>query len=105
MYTLHNVGDQALLVEFENEISMEVNRKVMALKRALEERRIPGTGELIPTYRSLVIHYDPLTADLEQLKEAIDQSAGNLDLAALPKAIVTEIPVLYEGEYLSLIHI
>ena len=31
MYTLHNVGDQALLVEFENEISMEVNRKVMAL--------------------------------------------------------------------------
>ena len=36
MYTLHNVGDQALLVEFENEISMEVNRKVMALKRALE---------------------------------------------------------------------
>ena len=99
MYTLHNVGDQALLVEFENEISMEVNRKVMALKRALEERQIPGTGELIPTYRSLVIHYDPLTADLEQLKEAIDQSVGHLDLAALPKAIVTEIPVLYEGEY------
>ena len=99
MYTLHNVGDQALLVEFENEISMEVNRKVMALKGALEAHRLPGIGELVPTYRSLAIHYDPLTADLEQLKEAIDQSAGHLDLAALPKAIVTEIPVLYEGEY------
>lgn len=99
MYTLHNVGDQALLVEFENEISMEVNRKVMALKGALEARRLPGVGELVPTYRSLVIHYDPLTADLDQLKEAIGQSAGHLDLAALPKAIVTEIPVLYEGEY------
>ena len=44
MYTLHDVGDQALLVEFENEISMEVNRKVVALKRALEERRLPGVG-------------------------------------------------------------
>lgn len=44
MYTLHNVGDQALLVEFENEISMEVNRKVMALKGALEAHRLPGIG-------------------------------------------------------------
>ena len=99
MYTLHDVGDQALLVEFENEISMEVNRKVVALKRALEERRLPGIGELIPTYRSLVIHYDPLTADLDQLKEAIDQGVKHLDLSSLPKSIVTEIPVLYEGEY------
>ena len=85
MYTLHDVGDQALLVEFENEISMEVNRKVVALKRALEERRLPGIGELIPTYRSLVIHYDPLTADLDQLKEAIDQGVKHLDLSSLPK--------------------
>lgn len=99
MYTLHDVGDQALLVEFENEISMEVNRKVVALKRALEERRLPGIGELIPTYRSLVIHYDPLTADLDQLKQAIDQGVKHLDLSSLPKSIVTEIPVLYEGEY------
>ena len=82
MYTLHDVGDQALLVEFENEISMEVNRKVVALKRALEERRLPGIGELIPTYRSLVIHYDPLTADLDQLKQAIDQGVKHLDLSS-----------------------
>lgn len=48
MYTLHDVGDQALLVEFENEISMEVNRKVVALKRALEERRLPGSENSSP---------------------------------------------------------
>ena len=84
MYTLHDVGDQALLVEFENEISMEVNRKVVALKRALEERQLAGIGELIPTYRSLVIHYDPLAADLDQLKEAIDQGVKHLDLSSLP---------------------
>jgi len=98
-YTLHDVGDQALLVEFENKISIEVNRKVVALKRALEEQRLFGVGEMVPTYRSLLLHYDPLKADPEQLKEAIDQSVRHLDLSALPKAIVTEIPVLYEGEY------
>ena len=98
-YTLHDVGDQALLVEFENKISIEVNRKVVALKRALDEQRLFGVGEMVPTYRSLLLHYDPLKADPEQLKEAIDQSVRHLDLSALPKAIVTEIPVLYEGEY------
>ncbi|MCF2556424.1 5-oxoprolinase subunit PxpB [Fournierella massiliensis] len=98
-YTLHDVGDQALLVEFENKISIEVNRKVVALKRALEEQRLFGVGEMVPTYRSLLLHYDPLKADPEQLKEAIAQSVRHLDLSALPKAIVTEIPVLYEGEY------
>ena len=98
-YTLHDVGDQALLVEFENKISIEVNQKVVALKRALEEQRLFGVGEMVPTYRSLLLHYDPLKADPEQLKEAIAQSVRHLDLSALPKAIVTEIPVLYEGEY------
>lgn len=98
-YQLRFVGDQGLLVEFENEISIAVNRKVVALKQALERRALPGVGELIPTYRSLVLHYDPMTADLDQVREAVDQCAGNLSLTDLPKAVVTEIPVLYEGEY------
>ncbi len=98
-YTLRYVGDQALLVEFENEISMEVNQKVRALKFDLEQKKIPGMGELVPTYRALLVHYDPLRADLDQLKEAIKTSAANMDLSQLPRAIVTEIPVLYEGEY------
>ena len=98
-YTLRYVGDQALLVEFENEISIEVNQKVRALKYDLEQRTIPGIGELVPTYRALLIHYDSLRADLDQLKETIQASAASLDLSHLPRATVTEIPVLYEGEY------
>ena len=98
-YTLRYVGDQALLVEFENEISIEVNQKVRALKYDLEQRTIPGMGELVPTYRALLIHYDSLRADLDQLKETIQASAASLDLSHLPRATVTEIPVLYEGEY------
>lgn len=98
-YTLRYVGDQALLVEFENEISMEVNQKVRALKFDLEQKKIPGMGELVPTYRALLVHYDPLRADLDRLKEAVRTSAANMDLSQLPRAVVTEIPVLYEGEY------
>lgn len=78
---------------------MEVSQKVRALKFDLEQKKIPGMGELVPTYRALLVHYASLRADLDQLKEAIKTSAASMDLSQLPKAIVTEIPVLYEGEY------
>lgn len=99
LYTLRYVGDQALSVEFENEISIAVNQKVRALKHALEGRPVPGLGELVPTYRALLVHYDPLRTDLDQLLEKIDSAVSHLDTSKLPKAVVTEIPVLYEGEY------
>ena len=53
-------GDCAVTVEFENEISIETNRKVIALKYRIEGEHVPGIRELVPSYRSLLIHYDPL---------------------------------------------
>lgn len=99
LYTLRYVGDRALSVEFENEISIAVNQKVRTLKHTLESCSMPGLGELVPTYRALLIHYDPLQTDLDQLLEHIETAVSHLDTSQLPKAIVTEIPVLYEGEY------
>ena len=98
-YTLRYVGDQALSVEFENEISIEVNQKVGALMHNLAGRQLPGLGELVPSYRALMIHYDPLRTDLEALLAAIDDAAAHPDVSQLPPAIVTEIPVCYEGEW------
>ena len=94
-YTLRYVGDQALSVEFEEEISLPVNRKVTALYQALAACRIPGVGELVPTYRALLIHYDALRTDLKALTAAVERCAAHLVLTKLPKALVTEIPVLF----------
>ena len=98
-YQLHNVGDQGLLIEFEPEISIGISQKVWALKYALEKQRLRGVRELVPAYRSLLIHYDMLTSDLDQILSAVDYCVRTLDLSQLPNATVTEIPVLYEGEY------
>ena len=92
-------GDSALLVEFENEISLEVNARVRALKYALEESPFPGMGELIPTYRALLIHYDPLKIRLAPAREEVKARLGHMDQVSLPEAIVTEIPVCYDKEY------
>ena len=52
-------GDRALVADFGNVISEEVNRRVNALKKALLAEQIEGVREMIPTYRSLLIEYDP----------------------------------------------
>lgn len=95
-------GDSALSAEFENEISLEVNQKVLALMNSLEAKRVnlPGMLELVPSYRSVLIHYDPLKTDLDSLVNQINECTLHLDISDSSEAVITEIPVLYEpGEY------
>lgn len=98
-YTLHHVGDHGLCVEFANEISLSTNQKVCALKMALEKQAIYGIQELIPTYRSVLILYDPLLVDWTTIKTAVEECVRNPGNLQQSKAVITEIPVLYEGEY------
>jgi len=59
-------GDTAFTVEFGNEISPEINGKVMALHaeigRAKAAGSLAGVVETVPTMRSLMVSYDPLEA-------------------------------------------
>lgn len=98
-YRLCPVGDRAVSVEFENEISLTVNQKVRALTHTLTEKKHHGLVELVPSYRALLIVYDPLTISLHRLEHLIETAVQHLDSVAMPRELVTEIPVLYEGEY------
>ena len=64
-------GDSAITVEFGNEISAEINASVHALDKALHKKNILGIVETVPTYRSLLIMYDPCSTGGEQLKPMI----------------------------------
>lgn len=97
--TIRYAGDRAILAEFENEISIEVNAKVRALKYSLEKDPFPGMRELIPTYRALLIQYDPMTVRSRKVIELVRERLSNLAEVSLPRPIVTEIPVIYEGEF------
>lgn len=51
-------GDSALLIEFGDTIDLEVNRRVTALAEAINVAQIQ-VEEVVPTYRSLLVCYDP----------------------------------------------
>lgn len=92
-------GDTALLVEFGNVISLEVNRKVIALNEAILEAEIHGVEELVPTYRSLLVRYNPSKTSYEQLVfriKDIEKTLKEPRVEAEGRKII--IPVVYGGE-------
>jgi len=91
-------GDSAITVEFSRNIDDAANQRVLALDRALANEPISGVTETVPTYRSLLVHYDPVVIDFDTLGERL------VALAQLPAPPTTKtrrwrIPVTYGGEH------
>lgn len=91
-------GDSAVCVEFGNEISPEINRKIRAFKIALEKEQIEGIVETVPTYRSLLVVYEPETVSFGELTKRFDEVMKHIGSIRIPLPTVVEIPVLYGGE-------
>jgi len=93
-------GDSALIVEFGNVISPEVNRRVQALHYAVSNIKLPGVGECVPTYRSLLITYDQIKLGYEKLVSVIKDLEKTLETYP-PKSRGRKavIPVVYGGEF------
>ena len=87
-----------MCVEFGNEISEAINAKIRAYNIALQNSKIPGIVETVPTYRSLMILYDPEVILCAPLMEELRGLLGKLDQIRIPPSEVIEIPVLYGGE-------
>ncbi|MGI6574277.1 MAG: 5-oxoprolinase subunit PxpB [bacterium] len=92
-------GDRALVVEFGNKVSLDINKKVRALVLTLHRNPIAGVEELVPSYRSVLIYYDPLRLPLFELEERLGLLLADLAEGEDKKAEVTIIPVCYGGEY------
>lgn len=60
-------GETALVVEFGTGVDPTINDRVLALDEAVRALKLEGVRETVPTYRSLMIHYDPLVLDRETL--------------------------------------
>ncbi len=92
-------GDSSLLIEFEQVISPEVNQRIAACMKLIRAQQIEGIVDMIPTYCSLLVNYNPMVIsyrDLYKRLEAIVKMDVKLDAG---NKKVWEIPVLYGGEY------
>ncbi|MTH66207.1 5-oxoprolinase subunit PxpB [Paracoccus shanxieyensis] len=90
-------GDQALTVQLSDRIDEAVNARVIALAAALDRAAIPGILEHVPTYRSLLVRYDPLTIRGHQVEQRIRALLAGLT-AGQDRGRHWRVPVHYGGE-------
>ena len=93
------MGDRSLLVELGDDISLAVNQKVQEVFSAIDRQRSKGILDLVPSYRSLLMIYDPLCISLDEIKAGIKDIWNNPDQSRLPQPQTVKIPVVYGGEY------
>ena len=92
-------GDKALCVELGYGISPEINHRVRNLSLALGRQQIPGITDLVPTYRSILVYYDPILISYAELEAKIRSLEDHLVEAVAVVPRVVEIPTVYGGDY------
>ena len=76
-------GDTALVVEFGNRMDRHISALVLNLFRRLGDAGIAGVVEAVPTFRSLLIHYDPLVLRARELEARLEPLIDGLEAEAM----------------------
>jgi inhibitor of KinA len=90
-------GDTALVVEFGDEIDRAMSERVLRLAEQVRNAAIAGVIETVPTFRSLMVHYDPLVTsgvrlagDIRALARSVGSAARRRRLWRLPACYALE---------------
>lgn len=92
-------GDCSFVIQFGNEISPEINRKIRKMIEDLKKQDIDGLIEMVPTYCSMLVSYDPCKISYNEIKSKVEEL---LKLASesteSDEVTLVEIPTLYNDE-------
>ncbi|WP_242876012.1 5-oxoprolinase subunit PxpB [Cellulosilyticum sp. I15G10I2] len=92
-------ADTAITVQFGNEINENIHNNIMAFCMLLEQANIEGVIELVPTYTTVMIHYDPGVILFDEIVQLLKELIKHMHTINLPKGQVIEVPVCYGGKY------
>ena len=88
-------ADNAVIVEFGDRIDRAISDQVLGLAARLRASEIAGVIEVVPTFRSLMVHYDPLRTSAREIIGAIERVSTN-ETAPNRKRRLWRVPVCYE---------
>ena len=90
-------GDRALTVEFGNEINEQINAHLMGFINKVKENHIKGIEEMIPSFRAVLVHYNPALHSYSQMSEIIRGVLNQQISDVGHKRRIVEVPVCYEN--------
>lgn len=94
-------GEQGMVVDFGSEISAEINMHVQHLVRRLADQDVVGITEIVPTYRSVMLYFDPVVINREELAAIVKRHLQPKDTEDGPQnsSKVIHVPVCYGGVF------
>ncbi len=92
-------GDSALVVELAPRIDPAINAHAIAIAKALRELGRSDLLDIVPTYRSVAVYFDPLKTDASELRATVARVSESVGELAIPERPPIEVPVCYGGEY------
>ena len=98
--TISPVGDCAISIDFGQVIDPKINRHIRQTIERIQELKLDGITELVPTYCALLIQYDAMLysySDICNLMEPLLEPSATDD--ANERVTVIEIPTVYGGEF------
>ncbi|PPA69894.1 5-oxoprolinase subunit PxpB [Jeotgalibacillus proteolyticus] len=102
-YSLHPLGDQAILIEFPQEVNEEIHSLVQGVKGRIEKEKWEWAVEVVPAFASIAIHYDIRKLQIQSLPYSFVEAEVKkllFDGGSMAEASFREvsIPVLYGGK-------
>lgn len=98
-FTITIAGDSALNLEFAHVISPETSAKIRMAADNLTADPIEGITELVPTFCSLMVYYNPLVITFDELSSRLQGKLRDVGEADLSVRKIVQIPVCYGGDF------
>lgn len=99
------IGESVVVVEFEERIDRDINARAVALAARVRAATIPGIRDVVPTFRSVAVYFDPLRTDYDALVSRLEADIAALDTPTAASAFAGEsakpirVPVCYGGKF------
>ena len=95
-----NAGDQAITITFGETIDTQISNFVFEVSESLRSFQLEGILDIIPSYCSIMIQYDPLIITSSYIYAVCKELCSAIKLnPSSKKSRMISIPVLYEKEY------
>jgi len=93
-------GDSAILIELGSEVDPEISSMVFALTDLIKNAGLNSDLEVLPTYRSVLVYYDPLVCSYAEMFDAVNGAVEGLvePINVNSSLKIVEIPVVYGGD-------
>lgn len=103
MFSVHFSGSKAVLLRFKQEISPEINALVLStearIQKSIDENEIYGIDELVSTYASLLIYFNPCVLSLNTLLDFLEKIKKDIKISSQKSNLCIEIPLCYDEEF------